>query len=240
MGVGRRVEIISKSYRIAHTHNLHFIAILSVTGLTVMALEYFSWLAYVVGLPFAPLLGVDPVTAGVQIFRVLHRIFGVAWGGLLVVYGCYLFCSGKARVFDPLKKPLRDQLKEASSLAKHYLLGKPIPEEVLEKMERHNVFVSYLAILLGVGFALLAVSGVGLMLRYALGLTAQQAAILLFLHDLGFGITVLFVLFHLFAAFHPSNRPLLDAMFGNGTAPFDWVAEHMKAYVKRYGVAPEQ
>lgn len=235
----KKIEIISNSYRIAHSHNLHFIAFLSITGVTIMAIEYFSWLAYVVGLPFAPFMNTDPVTAGIQIFRVLHRIFGIAWGGLIIVYGCYLFCGRKALIFDALKKPLSQQIKEAVALSKQYLLGKPLPEDVRENLERHNVFVAYLAILLGIGFALLAFSGVGLMLRFALGLSDQTAAQLLFMHDLGFGITVLFVLLHLFASFHPANRPLLDAMFGDGTAPFEWIQEEMKGFIRRHKLSPE-
>ncbi|MGC9107427.1 MAG: cytochrome b/b6 domain-containing protein [Infirmifilum sp.] len=236
----KRVKIISNSYRIAHTHNLHFITFQSITGVTLMAIEYFSWLAYIVGLPFAPYMNTDPVTAGVQVFRVLHRIFGIAWGGLIIIYGCYLFCSGNLRVIDALKKPIGQQIQEANALAGLYLFGKPLPSDVKERLERHNVFVAYLALLLAIGFALLALSGVGLMLRFALGLSDQTAALLLFLHDLGFGITVLFVLLHVFASLHPANRPLLEAMFGDGYAPFEWLKDHMQAFIKRYNIAPEE
>jgi len=233
----RWVEVISSSYRIAHAHNIHLWSFLAVTGGTLIAMEYLSPLAYVAGLPFASLLGTDPVTAGVQIFRVLHRILGVAWGLLLIVYGCYLICFGKLEVLKPLRKPLRGQIAEAKALFSTYMLGKPLPKEVGERVERHNVLVAYMALLLAIGFLLLAVSGVGLMFRYALGLSAEQAALLLFLHDLGFGLSMLFLLLHLYAAFHPLNRPLLHAMFDDGKIPLEWAKEHMGAHLRRLGIS---
>jgi formate dehydrogenase subunit gamma len=233
---GKVLEVISNSYRIAHSHNLHLWSFLAVTGGTLMAIELFSPLAYLAGLPLAPLLGVDPVTAGVQLLRVLHRVFGVIWGLLLIVYGCFLVCFGKLEVLKPLRKPLKEQIAEAKALAGMYLLGRPLPKEVEEKLDRHNVFVAYLAVLLAISFILLAASGVGLMFRYSLGLSAEQAALLLLLHDLGFGLSMLFVLLHLYAAFHPANRPLLDAMFSDGRVPLEWAEKHMPAFLRRRGI----
>ncbi len=229
-----RVEIISLSYRLAHTLNLFFWSFLAVSGSVLLLIEYFSWFAYAVGYPAAVLLGLDPsvaaVTMGAQILRILHRIFGILWGALIITYGVYLVAFRKLEILWTLRKPLREQIAEAKALVGRYLLGKPLPKEVEEKLERRNVLVAYLTLLLAVSFALMAISGSAMAF---LPLTVEQHRLMLLLHDLGFYLSLLFVYFHLFAVLHPENAPILRAMFGDGTLSVEEARKHMPQWLKR-------
>ncbi|QOJ78921.1 cytochrome b/b6 domain-containing protein [Infirmifilum lucidum] len=234
MSEEKRVEIISLSYRLVHAHNLHLWSFLAVSGAVMLAIQYFSWLAYAVGYPAAVLLRLDPavdaVTLGVQILRILHRILGVLWGIMIIVYGIYLVGFRKLEVLRPLRKPLKEQVAEVKALAGRYILGKPLPKEVEEKLDRHNVFVAYLALLLAVAFALLAFSGASMVF---LPLTIEQYRLMLLLHDIGFYLSLLFVYLHLFASLHPANAPILRAMFRDGTVTLEEAKQHMPQWLKR-------
>jgi formate dehydrogenase subunit gamma len=228
------LEIASVGYRLAHWLNLILFLTLLITGLVLLEIEVFAYIVYPLGAPIATLLGLDPgtgaVTAGVQIARMLHRMAGLLWGFIIVVYVAYLLVSGRLEMLRVLRKPVGQQLREASAILSHYLLGRELPEDVRKGLDRHNVLTAYLALLLAIGVVLVGFSG--LAMAY-LDLTPSQYRLMLLLHDIGFYLTVIFLIGHVFAVFHPSNVILLKAMFGDGRVPLSWAREHMNAYVER-------
>jgi len=228
------VEVASVGYRLVHWLNLIFFLALLLTGLVLLEIEVFAYPVYPIGVPIATLLGLDPntgaVTAGVQIARLIHRLVGPIWGALLVAYTAYILVSGRYELLRTFAKPLGQQVREAYALLAHYLLGREIPEDVRRGMGRHNVLAAYLAMLLVVGVILVGASGMAIVY---LNLTPSQHRLMLLLHDIGFYLTVLFLIGHVFAVFHPSNTPLLKAMFGDGKVSLEWAREHMHAYVEK-------
>lgn len=229
---GEEVEVMDLGYRVAHLVNLIFFISLIVSGLMLFASDALSWFALAIGEPLSTLQGVesDPVVTGVQWARTWHRIVGIAWGAFLVIYGIYYIAFNRRwDVLKALAKGVGEQAREAVALARHYLAGAPLPPDVRARLGRHNVFVGYLFILLVVSVVLLSISGVALVYREQLGLTLEQARVMYLLHDIGFTLAILFVLLHLYATLHPSNRPLLRAVFFNGKVPKRWAREHMPA-----------
>lgn len=231
------VEVVSIGYRIAHHLNVVLFTILALTGAILLFPDIFAPLTYVIGAPLASALGLPPVTVGAELARTSHRFLGFIWGALLVVYGLNLVLFRKVTVFAPLRKPLSHQLREAKAIIRHYIAGKPLPSEVESELHRHNVLVSYMTILLAVGISLLAISGVLLVFAPVLGIAPSAVALLLLLHDVGFYLSLLFLLGHLFASTHISNRPLLNAMFGQGKVPLWWAKKHMAKYLHERGVS---
>ncbi len=229
------IEIMGLGYRIAHLVNLILFISLMVSGFMLYSIETVSWFAYGIGQPLSTLSsGTDPVTTGVQWARTWHRVVGFTWGAFILAYALYiLLFHRQLHVFDGLRKPLGDQIREAKAVVRHYILGEPIPEDVRERMGRHNVLVGYLAILILASVLLLSVSGVLLVYAEAWGLSLSTVRLLLLLHDVGFALALLFVLLHTFAVLLPHNRPLLVAMFSHGKVPLDWAREHMPGYLRR-------
>jgi len=231
-----KFEIISIGYKIAHHWNLILFTLLALTGAVLFSIEVMGWLAYAVGAPFSALLGTDPVTAGAQLVRTSHRFIGFVWGALLIVYAIHLLLSRRIEVFKPLSKPLLQQIKEMRAVTSHYVLGKSLPPEVAKSLDRHNILVSYMTIVLVIAVTLLSISGVALVFKEPLGLGPSTVNLMLLLHDVGFVLGLLFVALHLFAVLHPANRPLLAAMFGDGKADLAWLKAHMARFLERRGV----
>ncbi|AEA12708.1 Formate dehydrogenase gamma subunit [Thermoproteus uzoniensis 768-20] len=229
----KEIEVASLGYRLAHQINLVLITLLAVTGAMLLFPDLMSWLSYAVGAPLAAFLGNPyPVSVGEELARTSHRFLGELWGVFLIVYAIYLLAFRRIRVFDALKKPIGQQIREAKALAGHYIFGRPLPDDVARELERHNVLVAYMAVLLVLGILLLSASGVLMVYSSVLGLSEDVYRLLLFLHDLGFYITLLFIFAHLFAVLHPTNRPLLIAMFGQGKAAAEWVQKHMPKFLR--------
>ncbi|MEM4971461.1 MAG: cytochrome b/b6 domain-containing protein [Sulfolobales archaeon] len=233
MGEEREIEILGMGTRIAHTLQLIFFTLLVLTGLVLLSIELFAWIVYPIGVPLAPIVGLSQetgaVTVGVEVARAIHRFTGPLWGALLIVYGIYLVITRKILVFEPLKKPLRQQIREAIALLNHYALGKPLPRDVEENLDRHNVLVSYLTVVLIIAFILVGGSGAAMIY---LNLTPDQHRIMLLLHDIGFYLSILFTLAHIFAVTHPNNIPILKAMFTNGRVALRWAEQHMPRYIR--------
>ncbi len=230
-----KVEIISVGYKIAHHWNLILFTVLALTGAVLFSVEVMGWLAYAVGAPFSTLLGTDSVTVGAQLVRTSHRFLGFVWGALLIVYATYLLLFRRIEIFRPLTKPLSQQIKEVKAIMSHYMLGKPLPPEVAQSLDRHNILVSYMGIVLVIAIALLSLSGVVLVFKETLGLTPSTVNLMVLLHDIGFVLGLLFVALHLFAVLHPANRPLLMAMFGDGKVDLAWLKAHMPRFLERRG-----
>ncbi|MEZ0248102.1 MAG: cytochrome b/b6 domain-containing protein, partial [Thermoproteus sp.] len=171
---------------------------MAITGSLLLFPELMSWLSYAVGVPLAAAMGVsNPVSIGEELARTSHRFLGVIYGLFLIVYAIYLLAFRRIRAFDALKKPLGKQIREASALLRHYTTGEPLPDDVASELERHNVLVAYMVIILVLGLVLLSISGVLLAYSDALSLTIGQYRILLLLHDLGFYLSLIFVFLHL-------------------------------------------
>lgn len=232
--MGERVEVISPSFRAAHALNLILYTLLILTGLILLWIEAFAWLAYLIGITFTPLIpGADAVTIGVEIARSFHRFLGFIWGVLIIIYSLYLLLFRRLTVFTPLKKSIRQQFREAKALMNTYLLGKPLPKDIAENIDRHNVLVSYTVIILIISSILIGISGFFMAFRDAFAITLDQYRLFLLLHDIGFGLGILYTLLHLFAVFSPLNRPILIAMFRDGFVAFEWAKKHMPLYVER-------
>jgi len=249
------VEVASKSYRIAHALSVILYTLLVVSGLNP---RLFDGLAYAVGAPLAAALGLPLFFVAREPGRVIHMFLGVSWGLFLAAYGAYLLAFRRVRMFDALRKPIGQQVREASAFIKHYLLGKPLPEDVAKSLERHNVLATYLTIILLIGLAISFITGALMAYGNALGLSEsgyepieethesesefgslkkktkpERGLELEEIHELGFRISLIFVVPHLFAVLHPSNRPLLVAMFGKGKVPLEWAQKHMPRFLSR-------
>lgn len=236
--MGRRIRIMDLGYRISHLVNLILFISLIVSGLMVFASDATSWIALAIGQPLSTLEGVnaDPVVVGVQWARTWHRVVGLAWGAFLAVYLVYyILFNRKLHILRAVAKGVGAQLREAATLIRHYATGRPLPPEVKARMGRYNVLAGWLFIMLLASVILLSISGVALLYKEQLGLQLSTVRLMYMLHDIGFVLALAFLLLHTYAALHPSNRPLLRAIFTSGEVPEDWAREHLGTAVEAKG-----
>ena len=79
----KRVQLFTSMQVWYHKHIIHFMMFFIITGLPLVS-DYFSWIAYMVGIPFSlgaasSLTSSDVLATGVQICRIIHRISAVLW-----------------------------------------------------------------------------------------------------------------------------------------------------------------
>lgn len=230
-------ELMSVHYRAFHMINLILFAGLTISGLLISYTDDHAILQTLVkplGAPVATLQGLDveehAVSAGLLAVRLIHRFVAVLWGAAMAGYLFVLLVTGNIRVFEPLMRSPSEIYAEAKAVLLRYTIGKPIPREVEEKMRRHNVLVSLAVIVLAIGVILISVSGTAIVL---FDLSPEQHRLMIALHNAGFYLTVLFLVAHWFATFHPANIPVLKAMFGDGRITVEFAEHHMKAYFEK-------
>jgi formate dehydrogenase subunit gamma len=163
-------------------------------------------------------------------FLSFHIDFGILSGIALAVYCIFLTFKGRVRLFDALRNPVPNQIKEASAILGSYLSGSPFPEDVKQVMGRHNILATYASLGLGLSFIPLTIGGIALTLVQR-GTSIYEEMKLL--HVFGVGLIALFFLVHLFAVSNRDNRPLLRAVFSNGRVSLEWAREHIPAYLRR-------
>lgn len=236
---GDEIELMSIHYRVFHMINLVLFSTLALTGALIMYSDDYTILQTLLrplGEPVATFQGLDPsvyaTSSALAVIRLAHRLAAFAWGSLMITYVLILLITRNIRVFDGLLRSPSIVISEIKAVILHYTIGKPIPEDVESRMERHNALVGLAVLILLIGAGLLAISGTIMVL---FDLTPDQRRVLLLLHDIGFYLSLVFLASHLFATLHPSNLPLTKAMFGYGRVPVEYAEKHMKAYLKKIG-----
>ena len=165
-----------------------------------------------------------------QPFLSFHIDFGILSGVVLAIYCIFLTAKGRVRLFDALRNPISNQIKEASAILGSYLGGSPYSEDVKQGMGRHNILATYASLGLGLSFIPLTFGGIALILVQR-GTSLYEEMKLL--HVFGVGLIALFFLVHLFAVSNRDNRPLLRAVFSNGRVSLEWAREHIPAYLRK-------
>ena len=160
----------------------------------------------------------------------LHIELGIASIVVLGGYGVYLLAIRQVRLFDGLRKPISDQIREAKAILVNYVASVSIPLNIRRGLARYNVLASYVTIMLAIGFGELAISGVSLMF---LAPGAAMFDSMLGIHIFGVGLVALFFLFHFFAVLSGENRPLLRAVFTNGKVPLNWALDPMTKFLDK-------
>jgi formate dehydrogenase subunit gamma len=161
--------------------------------------------------------------------NLVHIWLGFSWGAILLVYGANLLRTHAVRLFDGLRKPVSDQVSEASAVLQNYVLRRDFSLKVKHGMARHNVLASYASVLMIVSFAQLAVSGVWMVFLTS---GSQLYRSLMQVHNLGVLLTIVFFVLHLFGVVQGQNRPLLRAVFTDGQVSRVWLREHMEKILK--------
>lgn len=215
----REVEVASLSYRIVHIVVAILLVALITTGLIVGETQGRK--------------GIHRGGGNLVAFPPggLHTALGVALFATAAGYTAFLAVARRIRIFDGIRRPISRQVSEAIGVIRHYITGAPLPDEI----ERHNVLASYLTLFLA--GALSAQLASGAVMAFGRGVFSRDVLrIAGEVHEVGWILILVFVVFHIFAVLHPSNRPLLKAMFGNGRVPIDWARRHMPGYLRRLGV----
>lgn len=228
----REVEVASLSYRIVHVIVAILLVTLITTGLMGGEIDENNEIKNIG--ESGEIEGIEEGNSAINVvvpLGGLHTALGMSLFATAAGYTAFLTATGRIRTFDGIRRPISRQVSEAIGVIRHYITGAPLPDEI----ERHNVLASYLTLFLAGALSVQLVSGA--VMAFGRGVLPEGVLeIAEEVHEVGWILILVFVVFHLFAVLHPSNRPLLKAMFGNGRVPIDWARRHMPGYLKRLGV----
>ncbi len=211
----KRVQLFSSMQIWYHKHILHFMIFFIITGLPLVS-DYFTWIAYLVGLPFS--LGaaqnVDVVVTGMQVCRIIHRVTAVLW--LLTSIPFVFALLPKIASWGITPKLRKGQgviayVKEGLADNKKIYIDWQYPEH-MGKYSFLQIVAAWAVIILCV---LMIISGLVLWFRSSFSIDMQ--AFMRVIHFAGFVIIGLFLIFHVYFAVIPPNRAGYKAMFGDGT-----------------------
>lgn len=214
----KRVQLFTSMQVWYHKHILHFMMFFIITGLPLVS-DYFSWIAYLVGVPFSlgaasSLTGSDVLVTGMQICRIIHRVSAVLW---LLISIPFLFTMlpkiTKWGITPKLRKGqgIIDYVKEGLADNKRIYIDWQYPQ-TMGKYSFLQIVAAWAVIIVCI---LMIVSGIVLWFRQSFSI--DMAAFMRVVHFTGFVIIGLFLIFHIYFAILPANRAGYKAMFGDGT-----------------------
>lgn len=214
----KRIQLFSSMQRWYHKHVIHFMMLFIITGLPLVS-DYFSWIAYMIGLPFSlgsgsSLTSADAVVYGMQVCRTIHRLAAVLW---IIITIPFLFSMlPKITKWDIVPKFRKGQtipsyIKEGLIDNKKVYIDWQYPDHmgkysILQIIEAWVVFLICIAMI---------VSGIILWFRPVFSI--DTAAFMRAVHFVGFTNIMLFLMVHIYFATMPANKSAYKAMFGDGT-----------------------
>lgn len=214
----KRVQLFTSMQVWYHKHIIHFMMFFIITGLPLVS-DYFSWIAYMVGIPFSlgaasSLTSSDVLATGVQICRIIHRISAVLW--LLISIPFILTMLPKIAKWGITPKLRKGQgvisyIKEGLGDNKRIYIDWQYPK-YMGKYSFLQMVAAWAVIIVCI---LMIASGIVLWFRPSF--TIETAAFMRAVHFIGFVIIGLFLIFHIYFAILPANRAGYKAMFGDGT-----------------------
>lgn len=234
---GETIFAFTRFQRSFHNHLLHFMIMFIITGLPIFS-THFSFIAWLFALPFDFMGSVFPDLAttgitenarlalGLQVVRVIHRLTA-----FFFIIMAIPFCIsqlvhikdwaiwpegswGPSAFMDGIKNMVINYIG-----LRHARFGK---FNMGQKLFAWTIIFAMIAI---------TVSGGVLMFRDFFSQDTQEISRMI--HALSFVVITLFLIVHLYLSLLPMNRKALEAMFGDGKLPLEYVKEHHEIWYEK-------
>ncbi|MEM5825141.1 MAG: hypothetical protein QXX58_01765 [Thermofilaceae archaeon] len=214
---GERVLRWGRLERSEHIHLVIAAAFLMVTGAALLfyRVAELRWIADMLG--------------GIAAVRMLHRVFGAL---LIAVVVVHLFTRIVVRRLRSKMWPTVKDMRYFFAVAANHLgwTEKLPPKEALGFFDPIAKFNYWVVGVVGLTLQI----GTGLVLMepdWFPWIPASMRGWVLLLHSLGFLFGLIWLTFHVaFSTLFSEYRPLVEAMFGDGTVPLEWVKEHLPGW----------
>jgi len=231
------VIAFTRLQRSFHNHLLHFMAFFIITGLPLLSTS-FSFLGSFFAIPYDFLGSVytdlstsgltdnERLAAGLQVARIIHRItallFLITAIRFVAVHLVHIqnWAIWPENSWSPVA--FFDGIK---GLWVNYIsLGHA-------RFGKFNVGQKLFAWTMIVAITAITVSGFALMFRDLFSQGTQEFC--RFVHAASFVVIGVFLIVHLYLSLLPMNRQALNAMFGDGRLPIDYVKSHHQIWYEK-------
>ncbi len=238
------IVAFTRLQRSFHSHLLHFMIFFIITGLPLLSTS-FSFLGSLFAIPYDFMGSVftdlstsgmtdnQRLAAGLQVARIIHRLTALLFIIMAIPFVAVHLAQIKNWAIWPEKSwsPVAffDGIK---GLWVNYIsLGHA-------RFGKFNVGQKLFAWTMIVAITAITASGFVLMFRDFFSQGTQEFC--RFVHAASFVVIGVFLVVHLYLSLMPMNRQALDAMFGDGSLPIDYVKSHHPIwYEKLTGKSPE-
>lgn len=231
------IVAFTRLQRSFHNHLLHFMIFFIITGLPLLSIN-FSFLGSLFALPYefvgsvanefstSGLTDNARLALGLQVARIIHRITALLFVIMAVPFVIVELINIKSWAIWPEDSWSPMAFIEGNKalitnyvLLKHARFGK---FNVGQKMFAWTMIATMTAI---------TASGFVLMFRDFFSQDVQEFC--RFIHAASFVVIGVFLIVHLYLSLLPMNRPALNAMFGDGTLPMDFVKSHHEIWFEK-------
>ena len=228
-----------------HNHLLHFMVFFIITGLPLLSTS-FSFLGSFFAIPYdfigsvytdlstSGLTDNERLAAGLQVARIIHRLTALLFLIMAIPFvAAQLAHIRKWAIWPEKSWSLAAFFDGIKGLWINYVsLGHV-------GIGKFNVGQKLFAWTMIVAITAITASGFVLMFRDLFSQGTQEFC--RFVHAASFVVIGVFLIVHLYLSLLPMNRPALNAMFGDGRLPIDYVKSHHPIwYEKLTGKKPEQ
>ncbi len=220
-----------------HNHLLHFMIFFIITGLPLFSTS-FSFLGSLFALPYdfigsvytdlstSGLTDSERLAAGLQVARMIHRLTALLFLIMAIPFVVVQLANirnwaiwpekswGPAAFFDGIK----------GLWINYVLLGHA-------RFGKFNIGQKLFAWTMIAGIPAITASGIVLMFRDFFPQGIQEFC--RFVHAASFVVIGLFLIIHLYLALLPMNRQALNAMFGDGNLPMDYIKSHHQIWYEK-------
>ena len=231
------VVAFTRLQRSFHNHLLHFMVFFILTGLPLLSTS-FSFLGSIFAIPYdfigsvytdlstSGLTDNERLAAGLQVARVIHRLTALLFLIMAIPFVVVQLAHIRNWAIWPEKSwsPLAffDGLK--GLWVNYVTLGHA-------RFGRFNVGQKLFAWTMIAAITAITVSGFVLMFRDHFSQGTQEFC--RFVHAASFVVIGVFLIVHLYLSLLPMNRQALNAMFGEGRLPIDYLKSHHRIWYEK-------
>ena len=231
------VVAFTRLQRSFHNHLLHFMVFFILTGLPLLSTS-FSFLGSIFAIPYdfigsvytdlstSGLTDNERLAAGLQVARVIHRLTALLFLIMAIPFVVVQLAHIRNWAIWPEKSwsPLAffDGLK--GLWVNYVTLGHA-------RFGKFNVGQKLFAWTMIAAITAITVSGFVLMFRDHFSQGTQEFC--RFVHAASFVVIGVFLIVHLYLSLLPMNRQALNAMFGDGILPIDYVKSHHQIWYEK-------
>jgi len=239
------VIAFTRLQRSFHNHLLHFMVFFIITGLPLFSTS-FSFLGSLFAIPYdfigsvytdlstSGLTDNERLAVGLQVARVIHRITALFFIIMAIPFVTVHLVNIRSWAIWP-----EDSWSPAAFFDGIKGLWVNYVSLGHARIGKFNVGQKLFAWTMIVAITAITVSGFVLMFRDLFSQGTQEFC--RFVHAASFVVIGVFLIVHLYLSLLPMNRQALNAMFGDGRLPIDYVKSHHPIwYEKLTGKKPER
>jgi len=223
--MGKKITVYSNMERFFHSHLVHFVSFLTISGLPVLS-HKFDFIAYGAGIPVAALTNnQDILSAGMSFMRFIHYTSAFLLTLMAIPFLFMMLRKFTKLSMWPDKWGLKATIDGTKEMWKFYIKQE---HATFGKMNTGQKFFAQ-----GVVLCMLVITVSGYMLVFRDAFSVEIAAYARGAHAISFVFLGLLLMIHIYLATHPTNKASYKAMFKTGEMDEDFIKDHHGIYYEK-------